>query len=89
MSREREIESRPDPEWRTVSIPVNGQPVAFSWLAEGRMWAAYAEVEGCTVTLRARNIPIESIRLERINDTRPFIEGTKRLRQEQRRLHGH
>jgi hypothetical protein len=89
MARRRDIESRPDPEWRTISIPVDGRAVAFSWLAEGRMWVAYANVEGFTVTLRARDMPIESIELERINDTRRYVEGSERLRQERRRLHGH
>jgi hypothetical protein len=58
---------------------VDGRPVAFAWLGEGRHWVAQAELEERTLTLRGRDLPVESVELVRIFDLQPYIEGQRRL----------
>jgi hypothetical protein len=70
--------SRPDPAWSQVTIPVDGRPVAFAWLGEGRYWVARAELEDRTLTLHGRDLPVGSVELVRVTDLEPFIEGTRR-----------
>jgi len=70
---------RPDPVWDRVTIPVDGRPVDFRWLAEGRHWVAHAELEDRTLTLRGRDLPVESVELVRVLDLEPYIEGQRRL----------
>jgi len=47
----------PDPVWSQVRIPVDGRPVGFQWLAEGRHVVAHAELDDRTLTLRGRDLP--------------------------------
>jgi hypothetical protein len=56
---------RPDPAWARVAIPVDGRPVDFEWLAEGRHWVARAELDDRTLTLHARDLPAHSVELVR------------------------
>jgi hypothetical protein len=65
--------------WSEVAIPVDGRPVAFSRLAEGRHWAAHGEVEGWTLVLAARDLPVDQVTLVRVTDVEPYVEGTRRL----------
>jgi hypothetical protein len=75
------VGSRPEPAWSQLTIPVDGRPVAFAWLAEGRHWAARAEVDDRTLTLHARDLPVESVELLRVTELKPYIEGQRRLEQ--------
>jgi hypothetical protein len=70
---------RPDPAWSQVTIPVDGRPVAFEWLAEGRHWVAQAELDDHTLTLHGRDLPIESVELVQVADLEPYIQGQRRL----------
>jgi ribosomal protein L37E len=70
---------RLDPVWSQVRIPVAGRPVAFWWLAEGRHWVARAEPEDRTLTLRGRDLLVESVELVRVLDLEPYIQGQRRL----------
>jgi hypothetical protein len=70
---------RLDPVWSQMRIPVDGRPVGFWWLAEGRHWVARAEVEDRTLTLRGRDVPVESVELVRVLDLEPYIQGQRRL----------
>jgi hypothetical protein len=70
---------RPDPAWSQVIIPVDGRPVAFQWLAEGRHWVAQTELDDRTLTLRGRDLPVESVELVRVLDLEPYIQGQRRL----------
>jgi hypothetical protein len=70
---------RPDPAWSQVTIPVDGRPVAFDWLAEGRHWVARAELDDRTLTLHGRDLPIESVELVQVADLEPYIQGQRRL----------
>ncbi len=72
---------RPDPVWSQVMIPVDGRPVAFQWLAEGRHWVAQTELDGRTLTLQARGLPVESVELVRVLDLEPYIEGQRCLQE--------
>jgi hypothetical protein len=51
---------RPDSGWSRVTIPVDGRPVGFQWLARGRHWVAHAELDDRTLTLHGRDLPVES-----------------------------
>jgi hypothetical protein len=70
---------RPDPAWSQVTIPVDGQPVAFEWLAEGRHWVALAELDDRLLTLHGRDLPVESVELVQVADLEPYILGQRRL----------
>jgi hypothetical protein len=72
---------RPDPAWSQVTIPVDGQPVGFWWLAEGRHWVARTELDDRTLTLHARDLPVESVELVQVSDLEPYIQGQRRLQQ--------
>jgi hypothetical protein len=72
---------RPDPAWSQVTIPVDGQPVGFAWLAEDRHWVARAELDDRTLTLHARDLPVESVELVRVTDLEPYIQGQRRLQE--------
>jgi hypothetical protein len=75
------VRRRPDPAWSLVMIPVDGQPVGFWWLAEGRHWVALAELDERTLTLSARDLPVESVELVRVSDLEPYIQGQRRLQE--------
>ena len=70
---------RPDPAWSQVTIPVDGRPVGFAWLAEGRHWVARAELDDHTLILHARDLPVESVELVRVADLEPYVQGQRRL----------
>jgi hypothetical protein len=70
---------RPDPVWSQVVIPVDGRPVGFQWLAEGRHWVAQAELEDRTLILRGRDLPVELVELVRVLDLEPYIQGQRHL----------
>jgi hypothetical protein len=72
---------RPDPAWSQVTIPVDGQPVGFAWLAEDRHWVARAELDDRTLTLHARDLPVESVELVQISDLEAYIQGQRRLQE--------
>jgi hypothetical protein len=72
-----------DPTWSEVAIPVEGRPVAFELLAMGRHWVAWAELEGRTVLLRARDLAAGEVELVRVDDVEPYVEGTRRLEDEE------
>jgi hypothetical protein len=70
---------RPDPAWSQVMIPLDGRQVGFQWLAEGRHWVAQTELDDRTLTLRGRDLPVESVELVRVLDLEPYIQGQRRL----------
>jgi hypothetical protein len=78
---------RPDPVWSRVTIPVDGRPVAFEWLAEGRHWVAWAELDDRTLTLHGRDLPVDSVELVQVGDLEPYIQGQRRLQQAWARHH--
>ena len=78
---------RPDLAWSQVTIPVDGRPVAFQWLAEGRHWVARAEVSDCALTLHGRDLPVESVELVQVSDLEPYVQGQRRLQQAWARHH--
>jgi hypothetical protein len=56
-----------------VAIQVDGQPVPFDVLADGRRWVAQGEVGDLVVTLEARDLPPASVRLARVADLDPYL----------------
>jgi hypothetical protein len=72
---------RPDPGWSRVTIPVEGRRVGFEWLAEGRHWVARADLDDRTLTLHARDLPVESVELVGVSDLEPYIEGQRRMQE--------
>jgi hypothetical protein len=72
---------RPDPGWSRVTIPVDGRPVGFEWLAERRHWVARAALDDRTLTLHARDLPVESVELVAVSDLEPYIEGQRRMQE--------
>jgi hypothetical protein len=72
---------RPDPAWSEVTVPVEGRPVGFAWLAEGRHWVARAELDDRTLTLHGRDLPVGSVELVQVSDLEPYVQGQRRLQQ--------
>jgi hypothetical protein len=68
-----------DPPWSAVPLPVDGQPVTFDLLAEGRHWVALAELEVRALVLQARDLAPEQVELVRVTDVEPYVDGTERL----------
>jgi hypothetical protein len=64
--------------WSAVSVRVDGRPVRFDLLTEGRHWVAVAEVDGRALVLEARDLTVDQIELVRVADIEPYIEGTSR-----------
>jgi hypothetical protein len=58
-----------------VEIPVDGEPVAFEVLGDGRRWVAQGEQGDLVVTLEARDLPLAEVRLVRITDVEPYLAG--------------
>jgi hypothetical protein len=58
---------------------VDGRPVAFAWLAEGRHWVAQAELDDRTLVVRGRDLPVGSVELVRVADLEPYVQGQRRL----------
>jgi hypothetical protein len=79
---------QPDPPWSAVPIRLDGRPVRFELLAEGRHWVAVAEVEGRTLVLQARDLAPEQVELVRVTDVEPYVEGTERLEESRARRGG-
>jgi hypothetical protein len=63
----------PAPEVQRVAIPVDGQPVPFDLLADGRRWVAQGEVGDLAVTLEGRDLAPASLRLARAGDLAPYL----------------
>jgi hypothetical protein len=78
---------RPDPAWSQVTIPVDGRPVVFEWLAEGRHWVARAELDDHTLTLHGHDLPVGSVELVRVADLEPYLQGQRRLHEAWARHH--
>jgi hypothetical protein len=55
--RQRTIKRRPAPVWQQRAVLVDGRPVAFTWLAEGRHWVACGVIGEVLVTMEARDVP--------------------------------
>jgi hypothetical protein len=77
--REREFRERPLPEPRTIALSIDGSRTDAQFIAEGSSWVAFAELDDLTVTVRARNIPVEDVELVRVTDVEPYIEGSRHL----------
>lgn len=80
---------QPDPPWSAVPLRLDGRPVRFELLAEGRHWVALAEVEGRALVLQARDLVPEQVELVRVTDVEPYVEGTERLEEARARRSGH
>ena len=64
-----------------MTIPVDGRPVGLRWLAAGRHRVARAELDDRTLTLRGRDLPVQSVELVRVTDLEPYLEGQRRLQE--------
>lgn len=63
----------PASEVQRVAIPVDGRPVPFDLLADGRRWVAQGEVGDLVVTLEGRDLAPASVRLARVADLGPYL----------------
>jgi hypothetical protein len=63
----------PAPEVQRVAIQVDGRPVPFDLLADGRRWAAQGEVGDLVVTLEGRDLAPASVRLARVAELGPYL----------------
>lgn len=75
------------PHWSKVTISVDGSDVEFDWLEDGPDWVARATVGELVLTVEGHRFPVASVRLETVTDVEPYIEGSRRYEDEQRRQH--
>ena len=78
-ARERDHRSRPTPDFRTIELSVDDDPLTFSFLLEQNAWVALGSKEDVTISIIARNVGIEDVRLVTIRDVEPYIESRRRL----------
>lgn len=71
--RASEDDAQQDPGWAQVTVPVDGVPQAFRFLAREHCWAAYADLGDHTVTLYASRFPMEGVELVRVTDVEPYV----------------
>jgi hypothetical protein len=65
-----------------VRVALSGRPAGrLWWLAEGRHWVAQAELDERTLTLHARDLPVESVELVWVSDLEPYIQDQRRLQE--------
>jgi hypothetical protein len=76
---ERDRRSRPTPDFRTIELSVDEEPISFSFLFEQNAWVALGSKEDVTISITARDIGIEDVSLVTIRDVEPYIEGRRRL----------
>jgi hypothetical protein len=76
----REVHDMPDPEWISVTIPVDAQRLEFELLRGGRRWVAWATFGEVLLTISGRAIQPDEVELVRISDVEPYIEGGRRIR---------
>jgi hypothetical protein len=74
--------------WTKTPINVDGAPIDFDWLQEGADWVARAIVNDLVVKVRGHELPVGVVGLSMVRDVEPYIEGSRRFHEEQRRLHG-
>jgi hypothetical protein len=60
---------------------VDGRPGRLWWLAVGCHWVAQAQLDERTLTLQARDLPVESVELVRVSDLEPYIQDQCRLQE--------
>ena len=70
----------PDDAWRSVSLRVDGNEVAFTSLEEGGAWIAWAMLGDVAVKVHARGFPVEGVELVRVSDLGPYLAGSRRGR---------
>jgi hypothetical protein len=68
-----------DRDWGAAEIPVDGRPVRFDLLAEGRHWVAVGTVRDVLVVLLGRDLAPAEVELVRVTDVEPYSEGSRRL----------
>ena len=71
-----------------VLLQVAGRQVAFDLLVTGRHWVAVGELQGRTLVLNARDLPVDQVELVEVAEVEPYVEGTRRL-EEARARHRH
>lgn len=69
---------RPDPEWTSARIAVDGTLVAFEYLANGENWAAWAAHGDLVLSLFASRVPVDTVTLIIVTDLQPYIDGRRR-----------
>jgi hypothetical protein len=80
-ARGRGYRRRETPPFTPVRVPVDGEPVAFSYLAEGFACVALGRRGTITITLRGRHLDVAQVELVTIRDVEPYVEGSKSLHQ--------
>jgi hypothetical protein len=71
--------------WTKLLIPVDGQLVEFDHMQQQGDWVARARLGELVVRVNGHRFPLESVRLETVTDVEPYIEGSRRHEEEQRR----
>lgn len=73
--------------WSDVEIVVDGSPRRFRLLERELAWIARGEIGDYEVRLEAREFPWTDLELMTVTDVEPYIEGSRRIREESARWH--
>jgi hypothetical protein len=80
---DREIRQAADPDWRPITIPLDGLPTSFSSISADEHWVAWAGLGEYRIVIHATRMPFEAVALVRITDVEPYIDGGRLLRERQ------
>jgi hypothetical protein len=69
------VEDDPLGTWDRVVFQVSGQPVDFRYLGSDSVWGTVGDVGQEIVSIFARNLQPEDVRLGVISDPEPYING--------------
>jgi hypothetical protein len=69
------------PAWRPLRLEIDGQPYQFRRLEYGDYWAAGGHVGDAFVSIYAHRFSAVGLRLVRITDPRPYVDGSRQAGQ--------
>lgn len=73
--------------WREIEIPVDGTSTRFRLLEREHAWIARGRTGDYEVRLEARKYPWTKLALVTVTDVEPYIEGSRKIREESARRH--
>jgi len=72
-------EVTPTPVRASSIVTIDGRPVEFDLVFQPTEWVGRASYGGYVITIEGHNFPRENLRLVRVKDVTPYIEGTLAL----------
>lgn len=87
VETDREARALNEQPWRDVEVSVDGTMRPFSLLEREHAWVARGRIGDYEIRLQARKFPSTGLELTTVSDVEPYIEGSRRIREESARKH--